>query len=126
MKEKSERFGRSNPVTCTAGLRSPMSRTMSSRTRRVAVAVAATTGGRTGRLATKSAMPWYAGRKSCPHWLTQCASSTATSGTRTPAANARKRWSARRSGATYMRSYQPWEARAITTSCWRGVSVELR
>ena len=103
-----------------------MSETTSRRTRSVAVAVSATTGGRTGRLATKSAMPVYAGRKSWPHWLTQWASSTARSGTRACAANARNAGSARRSGATYMRSYQPSSARAITTACWRGVRLELR
>ena len=58
------RFGRSNPVTVTAGFRNPSSPTMSRRTRSVAVAVNAPTGGRCGSPAMKSPIPKYDERKS--------------------------------------------------------------
>ena len=75
---------------------------MSPRTRPVAVAVNAATAGRFGSWPMKSPMARYDGRKSWPHCETQCASSTATSGRAASRANARKRGSDRRSGATYM------------------------
>ena len=75
---------------------------MSARTRAVAVAVNAATTGRLGSCAMKSPMVRYDGRKSWPHWDTQCASSTATSGMAALCANPRNRASASRSGATHM------------------------
>ena len=75
---------------------------MSARTFSVAVAVNAATTGRFGSFSMNAPIPRYDGRKSWPHWETQCASSTATSGTGTLETNSRKAGSSRRSGATYI------------------------
>ena len=74
------RFGRANPRTiCGVSGPRPSRATISSRTTGVAVAVhASMRGGRTS--ASRSPICRYSGRKSWPHWLMQCASSTATSG----------------------------------------------
>ena len=74
---------------------------MSRRTRSVAVAVNAATVGRVGSPAMNSPMPRYEERKSCPHWETQCASSTATSEIGARTAKLRNRSVSKRSGATY-------------------------
>ena len=119
------RFGRSNPVTVTNGSRRPSSVTMSRRTRSVAVAVKAATAGRCGRDAMNSPMPRYAERKSCPHWETQCASSTAMSAIGTCAANRRNRSVSKRSGATYSSLTCPAAAWASTMPCSSGSCVVL-
>ena len=72
------RFGRSNPRISSTGSRSPSRATISSRTGGAAVAVRASTGGRpSASIAAPSRR--YSGRKSWPHSLTQCASSTTNS-----------------------------------------------
>ncbi len=111
------RFGRSNPVTVTMGSFNSSIEAMSSRTRCVAVAVNAATVGRTGNPLMKSLMPRYDERKSCPHWETQCASSTATSEIGTREAKLRNRPVSKRSGATYSSLIRPCNAWASTMPC---------
>ena len=72
---------------------------MSSRTSSVAVAVSAMHGGLPSRCRT-SPSRMYSGRKSCPHWLTQWASSIARNLGRRSASNGRKSAAKNRSGAT--------------------------
>ena len=64
----------------------------------MAVAVSAIIGALANDRSSASRM--YSGRKSWPHWLTQCASSTANSATRVRASMRRKLSSAARSGET--------------------------
>ena len=70
-----------------------------------------------------SARRKYSGRKSCPHWETQCASSTTNRPIRARRSRSRKPGEANRSGATY--SSRTWPATARSTarrfvaeSCW--------
>ena len=101
-------LGRSKPETNT---RPPSRRsfsTISSRVRSSAVAVQASRGTPAKRSASTASCR-YSGRKSCPHWETQWASSIATSD-RPPVARAsrsRVRSCNSRSGATYSRSSSP-------------------
>ena len=119
------RFGRSKPVTVMDGVCRPRIETMSRRTRSVAVAVNAATVGRVGSPAMNSPMPRYEERKSCPHWETQCASSTATSEIGTRTAKLRNRSVSKRSGVTYSSLIWPESACAKTRSCSSGVCVVL-
>ncbi len=118
------RFRRSNPVTSTAGSRSPSWRTMSVRTSGVAVAVRAATGGFPSASRTAPSRR-YEGRKSCPHSETQCASSTARSETWS---SARRRWNpsaSKRSGATYRRRTSPRPAASSRAAISAEPSVEF-
>ena len=94
---------------------------MSRRTRSVAVAVNAPTGGRCGSPAMKSPIPKYDERKSWPHWETQWASSTAISEIGVRAAKSRNRPVSKRSGATYSSLICPAAAWANTIACSSGV-----
>src|SRR6266566_3927978 len=92
------RFGRKKEPLKPSGFTMPSWRMMSPTTRRVAVAVRA----RMGMPPSSCLSPLslrYAGRKSCPHSEMQCASSTTTSDTFTPARKPR-RLPSRPSGAT--------------------------
>ena len=73
---------------------------ISARTCAVAVAVKAATVGRLGSEAITGAMLRYEGRKSCPHWETQCASSTTTRPISMERRNSAKPSPSSRSGAT--------------------------
>jgi hypothetical protein len=94
------RFARSNEATCTAGRRNPSCATTSSRTRAVAVAVNAQNG-TSGKRSRNGAMRRYSGRKSWPHSLMQCASSTTKRATSQRSRSPEKPGSVSRSGATY-------------------------
>ncbi len=74
----SQMFGRSNPRTITRGSCIPRRSMISARTGGAAVAVRASTVGWPSISITPPSLR-YSGRKSCPHSLTQCASSTTIS-----------------------------------------------
>ena len=117
-----ERFGRSNPVATRTGSRSPSRDTMSAATAGVAVAVEARMACAPSQRAA-SARRKYSGRKSCPHWETQCASSTTNRPIRACRRRSRKPGEAKRSGATYSSRTWPATARStarrfVTESCW--------
>ena len=70
-----------------------------------------------------SASRKYSGRKSCPHWDTQCASSTTNRPIRALRSRSRKPGEANRSGATYNSRTWPDSARStarrfVAESCW--------
>ena len=75
---------------------------MSVRTRGVAVAVNAWMAA-SGKASRRTASCRYSGRKSCPHWLMQWASSMAKNATPARLSNPRQVGSTSRSGATYSR-----------------------
>jgi hypothetical protein len=90
--------------------------TISARTSGVAVAVSASTG--MPGSAARIALSWpYAGRKSCPHALMQCASSMASTQMRSCASCGRTRCAV--SGQTKTSEYSPASARRSTlASAW--------
>jgi hypothetical protein len=86
-------------ATYDFGERSRSVAAMSARTRSVAVAERAMIGA-SGNSSRSSASLRYSGRKSCPHSLMQCASSTATARTSNPASDARNPGARSLCGAT--------------------------
>ena len=112
----------------TSGLRRASCETMSSRTRRVAVAVNACRAA-PEKSSLTCASCRYSGRNSCPHWLMQCASSTATK--RTPQVRSRARNPSppsptRRSGVTYSSRQRPASRSAYTRRRSSGVIEAFR
>src|SRR5438552_2197418 len=108
------RFSRTNPVTFPTGLRRPRLAMMSSRTRGVAVAVNAPTGG-LPHAAMASPRRRYSGRKSCPQLEIQCASSTTRRETLSRPSASRKPPAPIRSGARYRKRSSPADARIIAS-----------
>jgi len=84
----------------------PSTSTISSRVWGSAVAVSAIKG-ESGKCSRNSPSAAYSGRKSWPHWETQCASSTAISPMRIDSRLWMKPGRIIRSGATYSRSSSP-------------------
>src|SRR6185312_353518 len=98
--------------------------TISLRVLASAVAVSAIRG-TSGNRSASTARRMYSGRKSCPHWDTQCASSIANSASGVASSRSRQRSVSRRSGATYRRSSSPARAWRSTFCACAQVILEL-
>ena len=111
------RFGRRKSPRIDAGIRSSSALAISASTRGVAVAVSAIIGAfaSPGRRAARRAA-CTPGRKSWPHWLTQCASSIAIIAMRARPSRRLKPSSTARSGETYSSASSPRISRPIVSA----------